>query len=54
MIYRFQDALVAIIKYEWQKRIQLGVSYDINASKLKTASNYQGGFEISLTWKGEF
>lgn len=54
MIYRFQDAVVAIIKYEWQKRIQLGVSYDINASKLKTASNYQGALEISITWKGEF
>ena len=52
--YRLQDALIAIFKFEWKKQFQLGLSYDINASKLRTASKYQGGLEISLTWKGDF
>ncbi|MFA6923317.1 MAG: PorP/SprF family type IX secretion system membrane protein [Bacteroidales bacterium] len=33
-------------------RVEVGVSYDINVSKLHVATNYQGGFEISLIWTG--
>ena len=54
IVYRIQDAFVAVVKYDWQRRIQIGISYDINASKLKTASVYQGGFEVSLSWMGSF
>lgn len=53
-IYRYQDALVAIVKFDWEQKIQIGASYDINVSKLRTASVYQGGFELSLIWKGQF
>ena len=53
-IYRVQDAVSAIVKYDWEQKIQIGLSYDINVSKLRTASVYQGGFEISLKYKGEF
>ena len=53
-IYRYQDALVAIVKFDWEQKIQIGASYDINVSRLSTASVYQGGFELSLIWKGQF
>ncbi|MGB1039489.1 MAG: PorP/SprF family type IX secretion system membrane protein [Flavobacteriales bacterium] len=53
-IYRLQDAVVAIVKFDWEQKLQLGASYDINISKLRVASAYQGGFEISLMWKGAF
>lgn len=53
-IYRVKDAVVAIVKFDWEQRIQVGASYDINISKLRTASVYQGGFEISLVYKGVF
>ncbi|MEN9002593.1 MAG: PorP/SprF family type IX secretion system membrane protein, partial [Flavobacteriales bacterium] len=33
-IYRHQDAVVAIVKFDWFKKIQFGASYDINISKL--------------------
>ncbi|MBX5439582.1 MAG: hypothetical protein IRZ29_08585, partial [Thermoflavifilum sp.] len=35
-------------------KYNLGLSYDINVSKLATASHTVGGFEISLSWKGFF
>ena len=53
-IYRYQDALVAIVKFDWEQKVQIGASYDINISRLRNASVYQGGFEISLVWKGTF
>lgn len=53
-IYRYQDALVAIVKFDWEQKLQIGASYDINISRLRTASVYQGGFELSLIWKGQF
>ncbi len=53
-IYRHKDAIVAIVKFDWEQKIQVGASYDINISRLRTASVYQGGFELSLIWKGQF
>jgi type IX secretion system PorP/SprF family membrane protein len=49
--YRLKDAgsVTALVEI---KRVRLGVAYDINSSKLKPASNYRGGFEISLTFIG--
>jgi type IX secretion system PorP/SprF family membrane protein len=48
--YRWNDALVPTLKMDWY-RIGIGVSYDINVSKLKTASTYRGGIEITATYK---
>ncbi|MDA9066486.1 PorP/SprF family type IX secretion system membrane protein [bacterium] len=53
-IYRYNDAVVAIVKFDWEQRIQLGASYDVNVSKLIPASAFQGGFEISLIYKGSY
>lgn len=32
---------------------QFGLSYDVNISELEIASNYQGGFEITLSYTGK-
>ncbi len=45
--YRFGDAAIASVIYEYSN-FGIGVSYDMNLSKLKTASATRGGFEIAL------
>ncbi|HHZ65649.1 MAG TPA: type IX secretion system membrane protein PorP/SprF [Flavobacteriales bacterium] len=47
--YRFGDAVVPTILFEIAN-YAIGLSYDINVSGLKEASNGQGGFEISLRY----
>ena len=45
--YRNRDAFIAKVMYEFSQ-YSIGVSYDINVSGLKKASNGLGGVEISL------
>ncbi len=49
--YRMNDAVIAMIGGEY-KKVRLGLSYDINTSSLKAASNGNGGFEITLSYIG--
>lgn len=46
---RFGDAMLVTGGLE-TKGFRLGVSYDYNTSNLKTASNGQGGFEVTLSY----
>jgi type IX secretion system PorP/SprF family membrane protein len=48
--YRWNDAVVPIAKFEYYK-LAFALSYDINVSKLKTASQLRGGFELTLSYK---
>jgi type IX secretion system PorP/SprF family membrane protein len=45
--YRWADAITPIVavEYLW---FRLGVSYDVNVSKLSKATGFQGGLEVSL------
>ncbi len=43
------DAVIAMLAYEYDG-FRLGVSYDINLSDLKLASNNQGAIELSLVY----
>ena len=56
MIYRYKDAVIPTVKLNSSK-LSMGLSYDTNVSSLKTASNYRGGFELTLSylafWSGE-
>ncbi len=52
--YRFKDAFVACAAFELQKSLLIGFSYDINISKLRVASDFRGGMEITLRYKGAF
>jgi type IX secretion system PorP/SprF family membrane protein len=47
--YRWKDAIVPQVSIDYKKFI-LGISYDINISDLRIASNYRGGLEISLIY----
>jgi type IX secretion system PorP/SprF family membrane protein len=48
---RWNDALIPVIKLEMYS-FNLGLSYDINVSRLNTVSNSRGGFELSLSYSG--
>jgi type IX secretion system PorP/SprF family membrane protein len=47
--YRFQDAIIPYVGLEFLDW-HLGVSYDVNTSSLKAASNSRGGVEVSLIY----
>jgi type IX secretion system PorP/SprF family membrane protein len=49
---RPSDAVIPYIGLEFNQ-FRFGASYDINTSKLRTASNSQGGFEVSLIYVGK-
>lgn len=50
VFYRWNDAFIPVVKMEYN-RVGIGVTYDVNMSKLKTASQYRGGFELTLSYK---
>ncbi len=50
-VYRAKDALIPVVKLN-SNRLSMGFSYDVNTSKLKTASMYRGGFEMTLSYTG--
>lgn len=45
--YRVGDAFIAVAKFEYAN-YEIGFSYDVNLSQLRTISSTRGGFEISL------
>jgi type IX secretion system PorP/SprF family membrane protein len=45
---RWGDAIIPVVKLDY-KPFSIALSYDINTSQLKTASQGQGGFELSIT-----
>ncbi len=52
-LYRMNDAIIPVVKLRY-KSLAVGVSYDVNSSPLKEASNTQGGLEVTLTVSGQF
>ncbi len=48
--YRWNDALVPVIKLDYNQ-FGIGITYDVNVSKLKAASQYRGAYEITLSYK---
>ncbi len=51
--YRYNDAVAPYIGFEWSKA-KLGLSYDVNLSGFTTATQSQGGLELSLIYNGCF
>jgi type IX secretion system PorP/SprF family membrane protein len=51
IFYRVKDAAILYFGYEYKNRSSIGFSYDINVSKLRTASTYRGGAELFLSYK---
>jgi len=48
---RWKDALIPVIKVD-MNALSVAVSYDVNVSQLKTASQSRGGFELSIAYLG--
>ncbi|WP_317896839.1 PorP/SprF family type IX secretion system membrane protein [Aurantibacillus circumpalustris] len=48
--YRNKDAAIISITIEIKEQFYIGVSYDLNVSKLKTGTNARGGFELTLKY----
>jgi type IX secretion system PorP/SprF family membrane protein len=48
--YRLNDAIVPVVKLDYYK-LGIGLTYDANVNKLKTASNGHGGFELTISYK---
>ncbi len=51
--YRYGDAIIPVIKVKYHA-MAVGISYDVNLSTLKEASNMQGGTEITLFFSGNY
>ncbi|HEX8460645.1 MAG TPA: type IX secretion system membrane protein PorP/SprF, partial [Segetibacter sp.] len=49
--YRWDDAIVPVVRLSVHQWL-LGLSYDVNVSKLKTASQMRGGFELTASYRG--
>ena len=50
---RFQDAIIPVVKLDYNP-FSVALSYDVNVSPLKTASQGHGGFELSVAYLGFF
>ena len=50
---RWKDAIIPVVKMEF-KPMAIALSYDVNISQLKTASNGRGGLELSLSYQTYF
>jgi hypothetical protein len=50
---RWHDAIVPVIKFDYRP-FSMALSYDVNISQLKSASQSRGGFEISIVYQTFF
>ncbi len=48
--YRWNDAVIPVVKLDYYK-VALGMSYDVNISKLKPASQLRGAYEVTLVYR---
>lgn len=46
---RLKDAIIPVIGFDYNT-LHVGISYDVNTSRLKRASNRKGGLELSLMY----
>jgi len=53
LFYRYGDAICPVFKMNYTN-LSVAVSYDVNVSSLKEASNMQGGFELTVFYNGNF
>lgn len=48
---RWNDAVIPMVRLDYYE-MNVGLSYDVNVSKLKTASQMRGGFELTIGYRG--
>ncbi|HUC79265.1 MAG TPA: type IX secretion system membrane protein PorP/SprF, partial [Flavisolibacter sp.] len=47
---RWNDAVMPLLKLDYYQ-LGIGVTYDVNISKLRSASNARGGFELTASYR---
>jgi hypothetical protein len=47
---RWNDAVVPVFKLDYYE-VGIGLTYDVNISKLRAASQSRGGYEITLSYR---
>lgn len=52
--YRYGDAVVPSLLFEYKRMLVIGMSYDVNVSGLRAATRYRGGTELTLQYVGVF
>lgn len=52
VFYRVKDAAIFVAALEYKKNMKFGISYDVNLSRLTTASKFRGGPEFSFIYTG--
>jgi len=52
--YRYDDAIIVGLLYEYRQLVSIGFSYDLNISPLRVATSVKGGMEITLLIHGLF
>jgi type IX secretion system PorP/SprF family membrane protein len=52
--YRWNDAVVPTLQFEWQRKLVAALSYDVNVSRLRAQTSKRGGMEVSIQWIGVF
>ena len=50
LFYRWKDAVMPVVKLDYNK-VSIGITYDLNTSKLKSASQLRGGYEVTLSYR---
>lgn len=50
VLMRWNDAVIPVLRLDYNK-VGIGLSYDANFSKLRSASQLRGGFELTLLFK---
>ena len=48
--YRLNDAIIPVVRFDYYN-LGIGISYDVNISKLSAASQMRGGVELTLSYK---
>lgn len=48
--YRWNDAFIPLVKLDYYN-LALGLTYDININRLRSASQFRGGYELTLSYK---
>lgn len=49
LFHRLKDAVIPVIKLQYYQ-LNIGITYDVNSSSLKTASQSRGGFELTMAY----
>ena len=50
LFYRWKDAFMPVVKLDYYD-YSIGMTYDVNSSKLKSASQYRGAYEVTISYK---